>query len=171
MSNCELVLLEDEVNPVISVALKSGLDVTGLGPAALSMQPTLFAVNLNAEGTYRSLGAAFRNVFDEVRRIRAENRQPTTDVGAVAAPLANAIDPDPLNRVLSIHGTAVDGVYRAAIGRLELPADSRSWTTISPVVRSLSALTETWLSPSSRPLTRRSAASASRCSASRIRDC
>jgi hypothetical protein len=50
MSNCELVLLEDEVNPVISVALKSGLDVTGLGPAALSMQPTLFAVNLNAEG-------------------------------------------------------------------------------------------------------------------------
>ena len=35
----ELIVLNDEVNSAISVALKSGLDVTGLGPALLLSDP------------------------------------------------------------------------------------------------------------------------------------
>jgi len=59
----ELVLLDDEVNPVLSVALKSGLNVTGLGPALLSQQPRLLAMNVFGERTCQTLGSArARNV-------------------------------------------------------------------------------------------------------------
>src|SRR5262249_19277736 len=72
----ELIVLSDEVNPAISVALKSGLDVTGLGSALLSSDPPLYALNVNAEGTYEGLGSAFRKVLDEMRRVRAEKGRP-----------------------------------------------------------------------------------------------
>src|SRR5262249_40310556 len=52
MVSGELVLLADEVNPAIRVALTSGLDVTGLGPSLLISDPSLFALNVNGEGTY-----------------------------------------------------------------------------------------------------------------------
>jgi hypothetical protein len=117
--NGELIVLDDEVNPVISTALKAKLAVTGLGPTLLSAQPMLFALNVNAEGTYQSLSSGWRHLLDEIRRVReaAPRREGgTTDV----APVANAIDPDPLNRILQMHGSTTDGIYRGAIGRVEL---------------------------------------------------
>lgn len=117
--NGELIVLDDEVNPVISTALKAKLAVTGLGPTLLSAQPMLFTLNVNAEGPYQVLGSGWRQLLDEIRRVRLAARQRegrTADV----APVANAIDPDPLNRLLQMRGSAKDGIYRGAIGRVEL---------------------------------------------------
>ena len=116
----ELVLLDDEVNPVLSVALKSGLEVTGLGSTLLSEQPRLLAMNLIAEGTFQTLGSALRQSLDEIRRVRAQKPNPDTSGGAPAAPVTNAIDPTPLNAILSMRGVASDGIYRASIGRVGL---------------------------------------------------
>jgi hypothetical protein len=116
--NGELIVLDDEVNPVISTALKAKLAVTGLGPTLLSAQPMLFTLNVNAEGPYQTLGAAWRQLLDEIRRVRVAARQREggpTDI----APVANAIDPDPVNRILEMRGSATDGIYRSAIGRVE----------------------------------------------------
>jgi hypothetical protein len=40
--------------------------------------------------------------------------------GSVAPPVANNIDPAPLNGVLSMRGVVADGIYRAAIGRIAI---------------------------------------------------
>jgi hypothetical protein len=115
----EVILLADEVNSAISAALKAGLEVTGLGPSLLASQPPLFALNLNAEGTYQALGDGYRKVLDEVHRIRAERRSSSVPK-STGAPTRNAIDAPPLNTILSMRGVVVDGIYRAAIGRISL---------------------------------------------------
>ena len=76
MVNGELIVLDDEVNPVLTVALRSGLEVTGLGATLLSEQPRLLTLNVTGEGTYQTLGAAMRKTLDEVRRVTSENPQP-----------------------------------------------------------------------------------------------
>ena len=59
-----------------------------------------------------------RKILDEVRRVRSDKREPPAT--GSSAPLNNAIDPSPLNSILSMRGSAPDGIYRAAIGRVAL---------------------------------------------------
>jgi hypothetical protein len=66
------------------------------------------------------LGAALRKTLDEGRRVRAEWRDVSVGAGPAAMPVGNAIDPSPLNAILSMRGVAADGIYRAAIGRVAL---------------------------------------------------
>src|SRR5206468_8689317 len=51
----EIILLEDEVNRVMSAALNAGLDVTGLGTTLLFEQPRLLTMNVWGEGTFQGL--------------------------------------------------------------------------------------------------------------------
>jgi hypothetical protein len=120
----ELALLEDEVNSVISAALKSGLLVTGLGPTLLSEVPRVLALNVTGEGEFQGLAGALRKTLDEVRRVRAEKRDASARPGPATAPVHNAIDAAPVNEILSMRGAATDGVYRAAIGRVALMNDT-----------------------------------------------
>jgi len=117
--NGELILLEDEVNPAMSAALNAGLAVTGLGATLLFERPRLLTMNVSGEGTFQTLADALRKTLDEVGRTRSGNRQAST-TPAPAAPVANNIDPAPLNAILSMRGVATDGIYRAAIGRVVL---------------------------------------------------
>jgi hypothetical protein len=114
----QLVLLEDEVNPVITAALEGGLQVTGLGSSLLFEVPRLLMLDVEGIGSFQSLAAAFRKALDEIRRLRV-NKVNTASVGPSPA-VVNAINPEPLNSILSMRGTVVDGIYRAAIGRKAL---------------------------------------------------
>jgi hypothetical protein len=115
--NGEIIVLEDEVNHVMSAALNAGLDVTGLGTTLLFEEPRLLTMTVWSEGTFQSLASAVRKTLDEVGRAGAARSKRS---GAVAAPVANNIDPAPLNSVLSMRGIVSDGIYRAAIGRIVL---------------------------------------------------
>jgi hypothetical protein len=117
--NGEIVVLEDEVNRVMSAALGAGLEITGLGPTLLFDQPRLLAMNVWGEGTFASLATALRRTLDEVRRAAA-GRSSSTSQGGVLPPVANNIDAAPLNGVLSMRGVVAEGIYRAAIGRIAL---------------------------------------------------
>ena len=113
----ELILLDAEVNPVLSTALAAGLDVSGLGPTLLSEQPRLLAMNVIGEGTFQTLGTALRRALDEARRVRSQAPKPSGSAAPIPA-TNNAIDPAPLNAILSMRGTASEGIYRATIGRV-----------------------------------------------------
>ena len=119
MVNGEIIVLEGEVNRVMSAALNAGLQVIGLGATLLFEQPRLLALNVAGEGTFQTLGGALRKTLDEVGRIGA-GRSSSSSQGAVSPPVANNIDPAPLNSVLSMRGVVADGIYRAAIGRVVL---------------------------------------------------
>jgi hypothetical protein len=113
------LFLEEEVNRVMSAALNAGLEVTGLGGTLLFEQPRLLALNVWGEGTFQTLASALRKTLDEVAR-PGVSRSGASSQGAVLPPVANTIDPAPLNGVLSMRGVVADGIYHAAIGRVAL---------------------------------------------------
>src|SRR6266446_6421145 len=82
MVNGEVIVLEDEVNRVMSTALSAGLDVTGLGATLLFETPRLLAMNVWGEGTFQNLAGALRKTLDEVGRTAA-GRLGSSSQGAV----------------------------------------------------------------------------------------
>lgn len=112
----ELQLLEDEVNPVASVALDSGLDVTGLANTMLFDQPPLVTLNLSGNGSFDKLASAIRKCIDSIGTPRSGK----TSSAATRSefPATSAIDGGPIDTILSMKGTVTNGVYRVAIGQI-----------------------------------------------------
>jgi uncharacterized protein DUF1259 len=106
--NGEVIVVEDEVNRVMSAALNAGLEVTALGGILLSEQPRLLAMSVWQQGAYRHLAGALRKTLDEVGH--AATSKAGTSPTAVSPPVANNIDAAPLNAVLSMRGVATDGI-------------------------------------------------------------
>jgi len=59
----ELLLLDDEVDSVISAAIAAGLDVTGLGSSSIFNGPHLDALDINATGSFRTSPQAIENAW------------------------------------------------------------------------------------------------------------
>jgi Domain of Unknown Function (DUF1259) len=112
----QFLLLEDEVNPVITVALEAGLDVTGLAASSLFEGPRLQTLDVTGTGTFQGLASAFRKGLDEIRRVRRTANPRLTKFAVPAVPLESAIDAGPLDAILSMRGVVIGGVYKAAIG-------------------------------------------------------
>jgi hypothetical protein len=112
----QFLLFEDEVNPVITVALDSGLDLTGLAGSSLFEGPRVQTLDVTGTGTFEGLASAFRKGLDEILRVRRAAILHLTKFAAPAVPLVNAIDGGPLDAILSMRGVVIGGVYRAAIG-------------------------------------------------------
>jgi hypothetical protein len=110
----QLLLLEDEVDSVISAALDTGLDVTGLASSSVFDGPHLYSLDLTASGTFQELAGGFRKCLDEIRHVRRTRDRP--NVTAPDTPLESSIDAAPLDAVLSMKGVVIGGAYRATIG-------------------------------------------------------
>ena len=110
----ELLLLDDEVDSVISAALAAGLNVTGLASSSIFDGPHLDALDVNAAGSFQDLAASYRKCLDEIQHVRRAIGRPKT--AAPDAPLESSIDPRPLDAMLSTHGSVINGAYRAEIG-------------------------------------------------------
>src|SRR6266446_7201608 len=78
----DTVLFEDEVNPVMSAALDSGLSVTALHNHFFYDEPKVYFMHLGGEGSAEKLSAAVRKVWDKIKEIRAANPQPATTFGS-----------------------------------------------------------------------------------------
>jgi Domain of Unknown Function (DUF1259) len=115
----QLLLLEDEVNPVMTAVLNAGLEITGLADSSTFDGPRLKTLDVTGVGTYQSLASAFRNALDEIRRARVDAIR-GSKVALPVLSLESSINPHPLDDVLSMRGSVSGGVYRAAIGRRAL---------------------------------------------------
>ncbi len=116
----QFLLLEDEVDPVLTIALNSDLQVTGLTDSSLFDGPRVKTLDVMGVGTYEDLASGFRRTLDEIRRTRADASQKRLKVASPELQLDSSIDPGPLNTILSMRGSVSEGVYRAAIGRRAL---------------------------------------------------
>ena len=110
----QLLLLDDEVNPVITAALEAGLDVTGLASSSVFDGPHLQTLDLSGTGTFQDLAAAFRKCLDEIQHMRRTSMRPKSTPPDV--PMVSSIDPAPLDAVLSMKGVVNEGAYKATIG-------------------------------------------------------
>jgi hypothetical protein len=110
----DLVLLEDQVNPVMSAALENGLEVTALHNHFLWESPRIMFMHIGGTGDERALAAAVGAVFARMRETAAGRGA----VPPVAVdPAATSLDPRPIEEILGVAGELVGGVYKVTIGR------------------------------------------------------
>src|SRR5712671_5182974 len=80
----DLVLMQDEVNPVMSAALDSGLQVTALHNHFFFDEPKVYFMHIGGEGSTEQLAKGVRAALDTVKKIRAQDSQPRQSFGGSA---------------------------------------------------------------------------------------
>jgi hypothetical protein len=113
----DTVLFEDEVNPVMSVAFDSGLNVTALHNHFFFDHPKVYFMHIEGQGTVEQLAGAVRKVYDKTKEIRATSPQPKDSFSEAALPAKNSISPDPLNKIFGMSGETNNGMVKFTIGR------------------------------------------------------
>jgi Domain of Unknown Function (DUF1259) len=106
----DLVLLETEINPVMSKLIANGLEITAVHNHLLRSNPATFYMHVGGHGDAEKLATAIRTAL-------AESKTPL-QAPAPAAP-APAIDLDTaqLDQIIGAKGQANGGVYRFGVPR------------------------------------------------------
>jgi hypothetical protein len=113
----DMVLFEDEVNSVMSVALDKGLEVTALHNHFFFDDPKVYFMHIGGEGAVDKLAEGVRAIFDKVKEIRTANTQPAKSLGLGQLPEKSSIDGQAISQVFAQKGDAKDGMYKVTIGR------------------------------------------------------
>jgi len=112
----DTVLFEDEVNPVMSVALDQGLGVTALHNHFFFDQPKVYFMHLEGQDSVDKLAMAVRKVYDKIKEIRAANPTPRNTFAQKSLGEKSSISPAPLNEIFGLPGEAKDGMVKFTIG-------------------------------------------------------
>jgi hypothetical protein len=112
----DLVLLEDEVNPVMSAALNGGLEVTALHNHFFFEKPRVLFMHIGGEGSVEQLAKGVKAALDAERAVRKKTPQPAAAFGP-PPPQQSKIDGAKLDDAFGIKGASKDGMYKAVFGR------------------------------------------------------
>jgi hypothetical protein len=110
----DLCLTEDQVNPVMSVALDNGLEVTALHNHFFWDSPKIMFMHIGGMGDEAKLAAAVGKVFAKIKETAATKSPPAT---AAIDPATTTLDPAKIDSVLGQKGELAGGVYKVTIGR------------------------------------------------------
>src|SRR4051812_28709870 len=113
----DLVLMQDEVNPVMSAAFDNGLQVTALHNHFFFDEPKVYFMHFGGEGTTEQLAKGVRAALDTVKQIRAGNQQPGQRFGVSSIPAKSSVTAEIIQGVLGTKGEARDGMFKAVFGR------------------------------------------------------
>jgi len=112
----DLVLTEDEVNPVMSAVLNNGLDVTALHNHFFWEQPRMFYMHVHGMGTSADLTRRIKPALDLIDQ--AAKRAPAPP-SAASAPVG-ALDSAALATIIGHPGETNGPVFKITIGRPDL---------------------------------------------------
>ena len=113
----DLVLFEDEVNPVMSTALDNGLEVTALHNHFFFDSPRVMFMHIGGSGAAEKLATAVARAMDKVKEIRKANPQPAAKFPGAATPETNSITGPVIDGILGVKGQMNSGMYKVSIGR------------------------------------------------------
>ena len=110
----DMVLLEDQVNPVMSAALDNGLEVTALHNHFFWDSPKVMFMHIGGTGTPETLVAAVGKVFAKIKETSGgKGEKPYFEID----PSKTSLDPKKIDEVLGKSGKMTDGVYKITFGR------------------------------------------------------
>jgi hypothetical protein len=110
----DMVVLEDQVNPVMSVALENGLEVTALHNHFLWDTPKVMFMHIGGMGDEPKLAGAVGKVFSAIKDTSGGKGQvPSLDL----SPAQTSLDPKTIEDILGVKGQLANGVYKVTIGR------------------------------------------------------
>jgi hypothetical protein len=110
----DMVMLEDQVNPVMSVALDSALQVTALHNHFFWETPRVMFMHIGGMGAEEDLARAVGKVFAKIKDT-AGGRGET--LRAQIDPAKTTLNPDRIAEILGVKGDLGKGVYKVTVGR------------------------------------------------------
>lgn len=110
----DIVLLEDQVNPVMSAALDDGLEVTALHNHFFWDSPRVMFMHIGGMGDAALLARAVGKVFAALRETSGgKGSVPRSDID----PGKTTLDPKLVDAALGASGELNGGVYKVTVGR------------------------------------------------------
>ena len=118
----DLVLLQEEVNPVMSALLENGLEVTALHNHFFWDEPRMFYMHVHGHGSAADLARKVKPALDLIGRasIPRPAAAPVAAAPAAGAPSAPAMDTAALAKIVGASGEQTGAVYKITIGRADL---------------------------------------------------
>lgn len=111
----DLVLTQDQVNPVMSAILGNGLEVTALHNHFFWEEPRLFFMHVHGAGTPADLAREIKPALDLVVRAPAASAPAQT-----TSQPAGALDTAKLAQIAGHQGEQNGAVYKITVGRTDL---------------------------------------------------
>ena len=110
----DMVMLEDQVNPVMSVALENGLEVTALHNHFFWDTPKVMFMHIGGMGDAAKLAGAVGKVFTTIKNTSGGRGEvPRVEL----SPAQTSLDPKTIEEILGVKGQLANGVYKITIGR------------------------------------------------------
>lgn len=109
----DLVLTEDEVNPVMSALLDSGIEVTALHNHFFWDSPRMLYMHVHAHGRAAEIAAKLKPALSSIGKGGAAR-------GAPGRPLEGKLDTAALSKTIGHPGEQTGAVYKITIGRPDL---------------------------------------------------
>ena len=111
----DMVLLEDQVNAVMSVALDSGLEVTALHNHFFWESPKVMFMHIGGMGDKARLAGAVGKIFAKIKETSGgKGEVPTVNID----PANSSLDTRKIDAILGKSGDLKDGVYKVTMGRV-----------------------------------------------------
>ena len=133
----DIVMTEDQVNPVMSAALDNGLEVTALHNHFFWDKPKVMFMHIGGMGDEATLATGVGKVFAAVKATEGGKGEqlPKADISAARSKL----DAAKLDAAFGQKGTYADGVYKATFGRTTKMGDTEvgnamgvnTWATLA----------------------------------------
>ena len=105
----DLVLLEDEINPVATKLIENGIEITAVHNHLLRANPATFYLHIGGMGDPVKLATAIRSGL-------AQSKTPMTAPAATTPPPI-VIDTAQLDQIIGVKGQANGGVYQFGVPR------------------------------------------------------
>ena len=112
----DLVLSQDEVNPVMSALLDNGIEVTALHNHFFWDEPRVFYMHVHGHGTPADLARKLKPAVDLIGKTTAKPAAPAPS----ASPSAGKIDTAKIAQIVGTQGEQTGDVYKITIGRDDL---------------------------------------------------
>ncbi|MBI4971706.1 MAG: DUF1259 domain-containing protein [Candidatus Omnitrophica bacterium] len=123
----DMVLTEDQVNPVMSVALDNGLEVTALHNHFFWDSPKVMFMHISGTWNPEVLAAAVGKVFAKIKETSGgKGEKPYFEMD----PSKTSLDPKNIETILGVKGEMNSGVYKVTIGRTTKMSDHEMGNTM-----------------------------------------
>jgi hypothetical protein len=124
----DLVLLEDEVNPVMSALLDSGLEVTALHNHFFWEQPRLFYMHVMGHGKPADLAQKVKPAVDLIGHVPSNRGSAAPSSSTNAALSQGQIDTAKIAKLVGHEGEQTGAVYKITVGREDLSVKEKGAT-------------------------------------------
>jgi len=114
----DLVLLEDEVNPVMSALLDNGLEVTAVHNHFFFESPRIFYMHVHGHGMAADLAKMAKPAVDLIGKASPQHQSSVT--GGSSKIVAGQLDTANLAKIVGHEGEQSGAVYKITVGRDDL---------------------------------------------------